>query len=438
MKLLRLMPRFRSAYLALDELERRESWSRRDIAGLQLERINDVWRDAVRHVPHYRRMSTELDLPPSFASIEEYQATVPLLPKAVVRSKPRSFLSEETGRGSWHTTSGSTGRPMSFFWTAAAHREILRARYRFYASWGVDVLDRTAFLWGSEERLGLAGRIEDVVERIQDAMRRRLRLSAFDLAPDAIADNLRRLARFAPKMLYGFSQAVYLYAVQAQALDFTCDTLTVAVLTGEVAHPRMRRAVETAFGVPATLEYGATECNLIAGGAPDGSFRVREDVVLVETVPRPDARYDIVISVLANPAFPLLRYVIEDVTDEPALVPDAGFASLANVAGRDDELILTSNGTPIHATRIDAIFEEKETARRTRRYRAHQHADGSLSVLVELMPDSTVDPDRLQHRLQTTVGQYPVSVEIADSIPQTAAGKHRVVTSDLASRLGQS
>ena len=106
---------------------------------------------------------------------------------------------------------------MNFYWGHEDHREVLRARYRYYASWGIDILARTAFLWGSETPLvsGPRDAFSVAKERVQDRLRSRLRLPAYDLSPAALRNNLRRMQAFRPSMLYGMSQAVILLAEQA-------------------------------------------------------------------------------------------------------------------------------------------------------------------------------------------------------------------------------
>src|SRR3954463_11055871 len=121
MTLLRLLPRFRAAYRALAELERRERWPRADLEGLQLERLNRVWLHARAHVPYYRRLAGRLGLPVRFAGLAEFQDRVPLLHKQHVRENPRDFLSDRATPGHWTRTGGSTGTPMQVFWGKPGH-----------------------------------------------------------------------------------------------------------------------------------------------------------------------------------------------------------------------------------------------------------------------------------------------------------------------------
>src|SRR5438132_1063340 len=115
MRLLRLLPRFRQAYRELATLQSHESWSRAEIETCQLERLNAIWQHAVAHVPHYLELALSAGLPPRFTSIDEYRATVPVLPKQLVQTQPKRLLSEAAPKGSWKSTSGSTGAKTTVF-----------------------------------------------------------------------------------------------------------------------------------------------------------------------------------------------------------------------------------------------------------------------------------------------------------------------------------
>ena len=377
MKLMRYLPRFQRAYQELETLAVREGWSRSETEAFQLDRLNAVWQDAIAHVPYYRHLAAEHDLPPRFSSLAEFRSVVPVLPKSAVRSQPRAFLSERAHRGRWGYTSGSTGTPMSNYWGNDAHREALRTKYRLYAMWGLDIFDRMAFLWGDSDvnAPGLAGRIARLRRPLEDRLRDRIRLPAYYVGHDDLRDYLRRIAAFRPAAIYAYSKSAYLLALEAQAMDFHCASLRLIILSSETASPRMISEVERSFGVPAIVEYGSMECGLIAGEWPDRTLRVREDLVLVETLPRDDGRFDIVPTVLTNPSFPLIRYSIGDITDAPLEVPARDPAILKNIAGRDHDLIISQSGRRIHGTCIEDVLQED---RAIRRFRVHQGADGAL------------------------------------------------------------
>lgn len=435
MKLLRILPRFKAAQRAIRVLESRESWSRREIETWQLERINQLWQQASVQVPYYREIAQQCNLPPRFESLGEYTALMPVLTGSSLRSRQSEFLSPVAGPGKWYRTSGSTGSPLSVFREHQAHREVLAARYRFYEMWGLEMLDRMVYLWGRWSMPPSRWRAwpKYLQQRLLDRLRGRLRLPAYQLERTALQANLRKIASFRPAGIYGFAQAIHLLALEAMQEEFHCESLRAIVLTSEPALPRLVHDVRQAFAVPVTQEYGATECELIAGEFTDGTLRVREDIVHVETIPRDDGVHSIILTLLNNPAFPLLRYEISDASDQPLISPDKGFAMLGRVCGRVDDLVVTRNGGVLHPTRIDSVFEFETGNRVVRRFRVHQARDGSLLVKVRLYDHDRAmkfDPQRLAKRLQKLVGGFDVSIEQVDSIPTSSAGKHRTITSD--------
>jgi phosphoenolpyruvate phosphomutase len=432
MRVLKFLPRFQEAYRAMRTLEAREGWSRAEIESFQLERLNDVWAHATAHVPYYRQMAKYESLPARFASLAEFTARVPVLPKVEVREHPRDFLSEQALRGHWTRTGGSTGTPMNCYWAKDAHCEMLRGKYRFQATWGVDIFDRTVFLWGHSASFkpGLPGWLARRRQPLEDRLRNRLRLSAYHLGRDDLRRHLRRIASFRPAFLYGYSRALALLAQEAEAVGFHCDSLKVAHLTAEPAEPHLVATVERVLGIPAVIEYGSSECGFIAGEAPDRTLRVREDLVYLEALPHENGRYDLVVTVLNNPSFPLLRYAIGDLTDAPLEVPERGFSRLRNVAGRNNDLVVTRTGRYLHSAHFEALF--KYDTKVIRRFRVRQHADGALGVALEVNdPAVSFDTAGLQQKIRDLVEGYPVQVQVVKELPRTPAGKHRLVVSDL-------
>src|SRR5688572_19621313 len=173
MRVLRLLPRFQNAYRAVRRLAEREQWSRGEIESYQLIELNQLWQHATKHVPYYRNLRAGLDLPEQFVSLDEFRQCVPLLPKSVVRQAPQQFLSAATRRGCWERTSGSTGMPMSLYHDVAGHRAMQHAKYRLYNAWGIDILDRSAYLWSRADFVvpGLRGLLSKWQLGIVDTLR---------------------------------------------------------------------------------------------------------------------------------------------------------------------------------------------------------------------------------------------------------------------------
>lgn len=431
MTCLRLLPRFRRAHRELEVLALRERWSRSEIEAWQLERLNAVWRHAVSHVTHYRELAGRGALPSRFSSLSEFQALVPILPRSALKNHPGRFVSDQAAPGAWHVSSGSTGTPTAFYWEHDAHLEALRCRYRMLNAWGVDIFDRSVFVWSDPAAHvgGWSGPVARLRQSIHDRLRHRLRLPAYRLAPADLRGFLCQIEAFHPVALYAYTTAAYLLAVEAESHGCRPESLRIIVLSGEPASPRAVEVIERAFGAPAPIEYGATECPVIASEGPDRVLRVREDLVLLETLPAASGRYDLVLTVLGNPSFPLLRYAIGDMTDAPVNVPSAGFGTLTNVVGRSNDVLVARSGRLIHPTRFDFLFGFS-LARPVRRYRVHQTIDGAVRVTLEMSDRlSPHEMGRLQREFADLLEGYPVVLAVTEALPASGR-KHRWTRSD--------
>jgi phenylacetate-CoA ligase len=435
----RWLPRFRHAARAMDVLQQRESWSRAQIEAWQIEKLNELWSHAVAHVPYYSRLACEHSLPAKFASIAEFSNSVPLLPRLDVRDDPKDFLSAQARPGGWKCTSGSSGKPLSAYWSHDAHQQSLYAKYRSYAAWGIEPFDRTVFLWpsGASRAAGFAGALSRARQPVIDRLRNRLRLPATTLSSQRLREYLAKMKAFAPAMLYGYSRALYLLALEAEAAGYSSDSLRLVVATSEPAWPHMIHKMERALNAPAVREYGAVECGVMATDAPqDRMLRVREDQILMETLPRNDGYYDIVVTVLTNPSFPLIRYAIGDLTDQPLQRPEGGgFAILSGIAGRDNDLLRTRSGGYLNWVEIEFAIEDIG-GKFVRRYGIYQDRDGSVNAQIEPSPAADIRAGEtaiagLKSFFQDRLEGYPVEIRLVESIRQTQAGKHRMIQSEM-------
>src|SRR5262249_10584583 len=154
------------------------------------------------------------------------------------------------------------------------------------------------------------------------------------------------------------------------------------------------------------------ECGHLAAEHPDRTLRVREDVALLETPCCGEGQYGVVVTVLNNPAFPLLRYALGDVTDVPLRFPDRGFAVLeGGITGRANELLVSRSGRRLHPFLFDEIFEH--SVPQARRWRLRQRIDGSLAVQVEQSDrPGANNGEELRNRLQSLLEGYPVTVSV--------------------------
>ena len=431
MKLMKYLPRFRQAEIELQRFAEREQWSNHDICAYQLRRINKVWARARKTVPYYRDLAERLSLPESFTSLEDYSQQMPTLAKSRVQRSPSQFLASDPAPGGWQRTGGSTGAPTAIYWETLAHRHVLRSKYRNEQTHGLDIFDRKVFLWGHSESFtpGWKGYFQKAMRPVTDGLRNRMRVSAYDLTDDCLLNALEQIVRYRPKSLYGYSSAIDLLSKVAEKHSIEIPQLEVAILTAEPADNHMCNGISKRLNCTAVQEYGATECPFMAGQTPDGEFRVRDDVVFLETVPNQNGRFGLVITVLGNASFPLLRYRIEDTTSSELHRPENGFAILRDIQGRSNDMLVSQTGRRLHAMSIKHTLEHYP---QIRRFTATQNNEGDLKVILEMNEGLS---DKLHKILQSTFVEmldgYPVAIQVVERIPGNSAGKHRWIRSEL-------
>lgn len=434
MMLARRLPRFRAAQRALSVLAEREAWSRQQIEAFQLERLNQLWRHARQTTPYYRTLAEQHALPEQFEKLAEYAERMPVLDKQQLRTGADSLLSETRPAGAWHRTGGSTGTPLAVYWSHAAHREMLQHKYRMEQAWGVDLFDPKAFLWGHAASFaqGWRGAYQRMAQPWIDRLRNRTRLNAYHLGRADLERYLRVLQDRKIVTLYGYSSAVALLAEAAARQNVRLPHLRLAILTAEPADSSMLAACREGFGAAAAIEYGSVECGMLATGMPDGTLRVCEDVVYLETVCRDDGFCDLLVTVLNNPSFPLFRYAIEDVAPAPLEKPETGYAVLESVAGRSNDFLISRSGSKVHSL---AVKHALEALRHVRRFRATQDKTGGVTLWLETAESSAAierQTTAVQKRLTDLLEGRPVAVEAVAKLEGNRAGKHRWVTSELA------
>lgn len=431
MNVLRYLPRFRKAYQAIEALNQVQSWTTDQIQAHQLAQVNQLWRRAVRESTYYRDLQNQLGLDRDFKSLAEYQHSIPILEKHQVRDHPEQFISSQRQNGRWQRTGGSTGNPTSVFWSNQAHRDNLRLRYAWLSRFDVDIFDPQAFLWGHAGSFapGLKGKISRFRQPIEDRLRNRLRFSAYAMADSNLDRYLEVMARAKTRWVYGYSSAIFLLANRALETQILPESLKLLVMTGEPAIAEYGRRVKEAFGAPGQIEYGSVECGLLALENLEGRLQIQENQRLVETIPRDDGQYDLVVTVLDNPSFPLMRFRIGDTTSQPLSRPHDGLAVLSDVMGRNNDFLINKDGGYVHA---NAVKHALEHIPRVKRFQAVQDRDGNLDVLIENQEGTpSIEDAEIVERLETLLQGYPVSLRRVDMIQGNLAGKHTWVKSEL-------
>jgi phenylacetate-CoA ligase len=246
-------------------------------------------------------------------------------------------------------------------------------------------------------------------------------------ASQPIEDIVTALNDFGPDSLVGYASILRILADEQVAGRLRVNPRAV-MSASEVLTDDTRNRIRTAFGVPATNVYAATETAGIASECRLGHLHRYEDLVIAEVVdednqPVPESEYGAktLVTVLFSQTQPLIRYELSDrIAAAPGMTGDLPFAMLAGIEGRQEE-VLTLGGVTVHPNVFHGALERLPVA-------GWQVIDEGDRVRVLLAGAASVDAavtaDSVQRALEAVgVRGVQVTVDLVDSIPRTALGK---------------
>src|SRR5690606_14972011 len=141
-------------------------------------------------------------------------------------------------------------------------------------------------------------------------------------------------------------------AAKRQQIKLESLGVKVVFVTSEMLYPHERNIISQSFQCPVANGYGARDAGFIAHECPAGSMHISAEDIIVELLDdngQPVAAGqsgEIVVTHLATPGFPFIRYRTGDMA-QLASQPCScgrGLPVLANVQGRRRDFLVTTAG----------------------------------------------------------------------------------------------
>ncbi len=417
----------------LDELRAVRSKKKNEIEALTLTRLKRMLNYCDKKIPYYQQLFSDHNIDvKSFKSINDL-AQIPLLEKETLRVHYESFLPPDYSMRKYMTqnTSGSTGTPLSLLVDRKTYQTAMALVVEHEKEHGVNRWDR---------RSTFAGRmVQDVDDSRVPFWRyniaeNQMIFSAYHLNDSSLPFYIERLNRFKPKEIIGYPSAIYTvarYCVDNNVrLNFT---LKAVVTNSETLFDWQREVIEDVFACRAYDYYGTSEYVVFAGQCRYMNYHINPLLGMLEVV---DERGhgiinevgEIVCTTLSNHAMPLIRYKIGDmgISSDEGCKCDSPFTVLKSVEGRNDDVILTSDGKKIG--RLDHIFKGVKNVKECQLVQLTIQ-DFKLR-LVKGHGFSLDDQERIIDNLKKRVtGDIEISVEYVHKIERTSRGKFKGVIS---------
>lgn len=419
------------------ELERTQWLSRADLSDYQNARLRRFVDNVYLHVPYYRALFRELGISPASIVTTDDLPRLPLLDKAAIRANVDLLKAQGTRSLARFNTGGSTGEPLVFYIGTERVSHDVAAKWRATRWWGVDIGDREVVVWGSPIELGA----QDRVRKIRDRLLRTRLIPAFAMSASNLSRFIEEIQAFRPAMLFGYPSALALIAKHANDCGKRMDRIgiRVAFVTSETLYPHQRETIEDTFGCPVANGYGGRDAGFIAHQCPMGQLHITDEDIVVEIVDQQGRRVkvgqpgEIVITHLATPEFPFIRYKTGDIgvlSSEPCRC-GRSLSVLQSIEGRVTDFVVANDGTVLHALSLIYILRDLPEINA---FKIVQESRELTRVLL-------VAPEGVSISLQRTViGEFrsrlgsnvEILLQFVDEIPAERSGKFRYVVSRIA------
>jgi phenylacetate-CoA ligase len=383
----------------LREFERSQFWEPEKLRRLQLRRLLRLLQHAYDNCPFYRWRFDDAGVHPrDVRQLEDVEA-LPLLSRRDLQRHRSELIATNWPHGDLvpNQTGGSTGEPVSFFVSNERmdSRQAATLRHNRWA--GLDVADKSAYLWGAS---GDRPRRWHTLLR-QQLIDRQLFLDASSLSEELLRAYHARLKDYRPKVIVAYARVALLFAQFARSACI-CPYRPRAIITSaEVLTGEERHVIEETFGCPVFNRYGCREVSVIASECDrhEGLHTMAEGL-LVEIV-RPDGRTvtepgetgAIVITDLVNYAMPLIRYRIGDVGSWQAgeCACGRGLPRLRQVAGRATDFLVATDGRLVSGAFLTIAVAAQRTS--LGQIQVIQDAPGRVRFRIRPGPGFRADDD---------------------------------------------
>ena len=416
-----------------DESQKKSVQENMDI---QWMRLQDLLKHAYDQVPYYRNVFDQMGLKPeSIKTPDDYQK-FPLLTKEIIQQQGENLMARDY-RGTpliRAASGGSTGQPIRLF-KNPTNKAIEAACTWGYHQWiGWNIGDRAMRLWGSLDQLTMKRKLYRLGSKV---CINEVRRNVHRMDKHAMSEIAKCLIQFKPKILIGYTNAIYSLAKYLLDENRTCPGLLGIVTTAEMLFPDQRKAMEQAFGCPVFNRYASQEIGQFAGECQKGNLHLNIQYIYFEFLKENGSVEkgtpgSVVVTDLTNYAMPFLRYQIGDIA-----VPDSETCScgrslplVRDIKGRLSDVIVTPNRGYIFADDIAEIFYPMSQVKQ------FQVIQQNLNTLIiKLVKEHGVGADideMVQRRIQDAVGgDLDVQLQIVENIPRLASGKHRICISQI-------
>ncbi len=416
-------------------LKKTQWWSPEQIVELQNKKLGALIKQSYENVPYYRQLFRDNSLHPDDIKTREDLSRIPVLTKETFKKMKDQLPTNDFSAKSIPSSSGgSTGEPVQFWRSKRDYSYSWAAAYRAWQWAGYNLGERYVTLWGNP--VGVSQQ-KKLLKRLKNSLLQNISLSAYTITDESLEEYTDILRKYQPKVIRGYSQAIYLLAMYLEKNNIADITPGAVLTTAETLFEHQREKIERQFGCRVFDGYGGGEAPSAAYECEEHSgYHISAENLIIEIVRdgemvSPGESGKILITNLNSSSMPFIRYDMGDIgifSDERCSC-GRGLPLLKSIEGRINDMIVTPEGKFVHSYLFSAIFKDIKSVNQ---FQVIQNETDKISIRI-VKNDQFTDRDnnRIISSVQQVLGNgIKIHIEIVEKIPVlSGSGKRRFVVS---------
>jgi phenylacetate-CoA ligase len=428
-----------------------ETASVKDVQAIQEAALERLMFHATKNVPYYcariepktgLRLAdfpvlTKEDIRANFSELMTSKVRSEYASKA--RNRRYSWLSVQTG--------GSTGMPTTVIHGAQFRDRSRAARLYVHYLCGFPFGMAHFRLWGSMREINQMK--ESCLQRVQSHLSGEVVLNAFKMDEERMQRYVKEVN--ASKVLYmmAYVDAAYALARYAKDRRISLRRLESIMACAGTLTPDLRVMLHSVWGARIHNLYGSRDCGAMACECRNGGFHILSNRVVIEVVdehgnPLPRGRPGrILVTLLNNWEFPLIRYEIGDIASLSPETCTCGrpFPLLGQLEGRSVEFLQDVHGgyvSPVYIRHLVGVVHNPGLIRKFQLVQCTP-TDFQLRVVTDCLAESSQFQAlvaNLDRDLRAVLGQEAnIQVISQDDLQPSPSGKFLYTLNMCAPRL---
>lgn len=395
-------------YYYLRQLLEAEQWDDERMRSFQEQHLRDLVQYAVKNVPFYREWFADNNLRPEDIQTLDDLKRLPIVNKAIMRSKGIDAFAAEgfpIKERMYSRSSGSTGEPFAFYESKMSYSVNMAAKLRTWYQAG--------YRMGDPYMKIANGTRQSKMKKLQDRINNCDFVPFYSVNDEALQAILNQIEQSRPKFIRSYPVPLYLLAQYRNTHGGYSFAPNHVMTTGSTLPQAYREEIEKAFGCDVIDSYSCEGTpNTYETPLHDG-YKVCGFYGIIEVCDDQDQPVEngigrVVSTDFWNFAHPFMRYDTQDLVE----VKDG---KIMRIMGRECEAIIRNNGEVFTVHNFSRFFLHDLDS--VDAYQIVRHKDNSITIRIVVNEHYSESVDAAIIDYWHKKLDVPVTVECVDEIP---------------------